>query len=165
MGASVIANPDEHFGPAPDRLVFERGTDGPRVIVVGIDGTRTSVHAAAYAVGLARRQRCRLIVVFVAPVSALAAIAGDAAAAIAETTNELSAELRDVVRRAAEELGVPTTYVIRRGDPFVELRDTANAVRADMVVVGASSKAGHRFVGSVAVRLVRLGRWPVVVVP
>jgi nucleotide-binding universal stress UspA family protein len=164
MGASVIADPDEHFGPAPDRLVYERGTDGPRVIVVGIDGSLTSVHATAYAAGLARRQRCRLIVVFVAPVSVLAAIAGEAAAAMAQTTTELGAELRAEIRRAAEELGVPTTFVVR-GDPFVELRDTATAVRADMVVVGASSKAGHRFVGSVAVRLVRLGRWPVVVVP
>jgi nucleotide-binding universal stress UspA family protein len=165
MGASVIADPDEHFGPAADRLAFERGTDGPRVIVVGVDGSLTSVRAAAYAAGLARRQRCRLIVVFVAPVSVLAAITGEAAAAMAQTSNELGVELRDEVRRAAEELGVPTTFAIRRGDPFVELRDVANAVRADMVVVGASSKAGHRFVGSVAVRLVRLGRWPVVVVP
>jgi nucleotide-binding universal stress UspA family protein len=165
MSASVITDPDEHFGPAPDRLGYERGTDGPRVIMVGIDGSLTSVHATAYAAGLARRQRCRLIVVFVVPVSVLAAIAGEAAAAMAQTTTELGAELRDEIRRAAEELGVPTTFVVRRGDPFVELRDTATTVRADMVVVGASSKAGHRFVGSVAVRLVRLGRWPVVVVP
>jgi nucleotide-binding universal stress UspA family protein len=162
MSTSVIADPDEHFGPAADRLVYERGTDAPRVIVVGIDGSLTSVHATAYAAGLARRQRCRLIVVFVAPVSALAAIAGEAAAAMAQTMTELGAELRDEIRRAAEELGVPTTFVVRRGDPFVELRDTATAVRADMVVVGASRTAGHRFVGSVAVRL---GRWPVVVVP
>ncbi|WP_442934586.1 universal stress protein [Micromonospora sp. CPCC 205739] len=34
-----------------------------------------------------------------------------------------------------------------------------------MVVVGASGQAGHRLVGSVATRLVRTGRWPVVVVP
>ena len=31
--------------------------------------------------------------------------------------------------------------------------------------VGASKQAGHRFVGSLAVRLVRAGKWPVTVVP
>jgi nucleotide-binding universal stress UspA family protein len=165
MGTPVLADPDEHFGPAADRVSFERGTDGPRVILVGVDGSPTSVHAAAYACGLARRQRCRLVVVFVAATPVLAAITGVSAAAVARTSVELSAELRDEMRRSAEELGVPTTFVTRRGDPYVELRDTATAVKADLVVVGVSSQAGHRFVGSVAVRLVRLGRWPVVVVP
>jgi nucleotide-binding universal stress UspA family protein len=41
----------------------------------------------------------------------------------------------------------------------------ADEVRADAVIVGASTKAGHRFVGSLAVRLVKAGRWPVTVVP
>ena len=32
-------------------------------------------------------------------------------------------------------------------------------------MVGASAQAGHRLVGSLAVRLVKAGRWPVTVVP
>jgi nucleotide-binding universal stress UspA family protein len=32
-------------------------------------------------------------------------------------------------------------------------------------VVGASTHAGHRLVGSLAVRLVKAARWPVTVVP
>jgi nucleotide-binding universal stress UspA family protein len=39
------------------------------------------------------------------------------------------------------------------------------AVPADAVVVGASAHAGHRLVGSLAVRLVKAARWPVTVVP
>jgi hypothetical protein len=31
--------------------------------------------------------------------------------------------------------------------------------------VGASRRFGHRFVGSLTVRLVKAGRWPVTVVP
>ena len=31
---------------------FERGTDGPKVIVVGIDGSDSSLRAASYAAGL-----------------------------------------------------------------------------------------------------------------
>jgi nucleotide-binding universal stress UspA family protein len=38
-------------------------------------------------------------------------------------------------------------------------------MKADLVVVGLSTQAGHRFVGSIATRLARLGRWPVVIVP
>ena len=57
------------------------------------------------------------------------------------------------------------SFLVRRGDAFTELRDAAVELRADMVVVGASEQAGHRLVGSVAARLVRTGRWPVVVVP
>jgi nucleotide-binding universal stress UspA family protein len=55
--------------------------------------------------------------------------------------------------------------VTRRGDPYTELRRIADEIRADMVVVGVSTQAGHRLVGSIASRLVRTGKWPVVVVP
>ena len=57
------------------------------------------------------------------------------------------------------------TFLCRRGDAYAELCAAADEPRADMVVVGSSEQAGHRLVGSVATRLVRTGRWPVVVVP
>jgi nucleotide-binding universal stress UspA family protein len=41
----------------------------------------------------------------------------------------------------------------------------AEQVRAELLVVGASESAGHRIAGSLAVRLIRAGRWPVTVVP
>ena len=52
-----------------------------------------------------------------------------------------------------------------RGDPYNGLAMAADQLTADAVVVGASERAGHRLVGSVAVRLVKTGRWPVTVVP
>ncbi len=55
--------------------------------------------------------------------------------------------------------------VVARGDPFTELTRLAGELYADLVVVGASTHAGHRLIGSLAVRLVRAGRWPVTVVP
>ncbi len=50
---------------------FEAGTDGSSAIVVGIDGSTTSLRASAYAAGLARRQRARLVAVYVGSVSAM----------------------------------------------------------------------------------------------
>jgi Universal stress protein family len=52
---------------------FELGTDGPTVILVGVDGSPTSLRACAYAAGLARRQRAGMIVVYVGPLASIAA--------------------------------------------------------------------------------------------
>lgn len=148
---------------------FELGTDGPMVILVGVDGSPSSLRAGAYAGGLARRQRARLVVVFVRPVASLATAMPGAGAAVAasqgEAFDETSDDLRRQVEVQARERGIAVTFVARRGDPFSELRRAADEVRAEAVVVGASAKAGHRLVGSVAVRLVRAGTWPVTVVP
>jgi len=45
--------------------VFELGTDGPRSVLVGVDGSETSMRAGSYAAGLARRQGAHVIVLFV----------------------------------------------------------------------------------------------------
>jgi nucleotide-binding universal stress UspA family protein len=145
---------------------FELGTDGPKVILVGVDGSVTSLRAAAYAAGLARRQGARLVCVYVEQRAVLYGAAG--AAVIAEQDRalaETAADLRQQAEEAAARLGVPVTFITAGGDPYHELRRVADEVRADAVIVGASAKAGHRWVGSLAVRLVRAGRWPVTVVP
>jgi len=148
---------------------FELGTDGPRVILVGVDDSVTSLRAGAYAAGLARRQGARLVCVYVEQPPAMYGAAGPAGAgAIAaqdQALRETGEELRRRTEEEAERLGVPLTFIIAHGDPYHELRRVADQVRADAVIVGASAKAGHRWVGSLAVRLVKAGRWPVTVVP
>lgn len=110
--------------------MFELGTDGPLVILVGIDGSETSMRAGAYAAGLARRQGAKLVLAYFRPVGSGNPQAG---AAIAQLGLENAADLERQIR--------------------------------DAVVIGASEQAGHRILGSVAVRLVKAGRWPVTVVP
>ena len=148
---------------------FELGTDGPKVIVVGIDGSVTSLRAGAYAGGLARRQGARLVCVYVEQISAMyGATAGAGAGAIAaqdQALRETAADLQREAEDGARRLGIALTFVTARGDPYIEIKRVADEVRADAVIVGASAKAGHRWVGSLAVRLVKAGRWPVTVVP
>jgi nucleotide-binding universal stress UspA family protein len=148
---------------------FELGTDGPQVILVGIDDSVTSLRAGAYAAGLARRQGARLVCVYVEQISGLYGASSAAGAGVIAAHEQALQETAADLRRRAEEgagmLGVELTFVVARGDPYTELRRVADEVRADAVVVGASAKAGHRWVGSLAVRLVKAGRWPVTVVP
>jgi nucleotide-binding universal stress UspA family protein len=156
-------------GATFERGAFELGTDGPQVILVGVDGSVTSLRAGAYAAGLARRQGARLVAVYVEQRATLYAATGAAGAgAVAaqdQAIRETGEDLRREAQEGAERLGVPLTFIIAHGDPYHELRRVADQVRADAVIVGASAQAGHRWVGSLAVRLVKAGRWPVTVVP
>ena len=147
---------------------FELGTDGPKEILVGVDDSTTSLRAAFYAAGLARRQGARVTVVFVAPLASLGAATPGGAGLVAAQREALRQTAEDMRRRAEEgarDLGISITFIAVEGDPYTELRRIADEIRADAVVVGASAKAGHRLIGSLAVRLVRAGRWPVTVVP
>jgi nucleotide-binding universal stress UspA family protein len=144
---------------------FELGTDGPSRILVGIDGTETSMRAGAYAAGLARRQGSHLIALYVATTSALAAQTAATTAAMIQTQDEIGRELRSTVLEGARLIGIDAEFVLRRGNPYRELVAVANEMRVDAVVVGASMQSGRRLVGSLAGRLVRDATWPVTVVP
>lgn len=136
------------------------------MIVAGLDGSDSSWRAAAYAAGLARRQNATLALVYVQPY-----LAGGAALGVpvseAETgvADQLLAQIRESVERVRDTFRVRWEFHTFRGDPYNGLAMAADQLTADAVVVGASERAGHRFVGSVAVRLVKTGRWPVTVVP
>jgi len=144
---------------------FERGTDGPRVIVAAVDGSTTSMRAASYAAGLARRQSAELVVTFVNTASSMAGIIPEAGVVFADAQHEVAQELRQQVTEGASRTGIRARFVETKGDPYTQISKICKEVLADAVIVGASTSAGHRIVGSLGVRLVRAGQWPVTVVP
>ncbi|MYS21389.1 universal stress protein [Streptomyces sp. SID4948] len=149
---------------------FERiPGEGGRVIVAGLDGSDSSWRATAYAVGLARRQDALLVLVHVLPLHASAMLAG-VAWMLADDDLALAEELR---RRVVEGLACTIEarplrwefHILRAPDVVAGLTRTADELRADSVVIGASRGLRHRLFGSAGVRLVKDGRWPVIVVP
>lgn len=144
---------------------FELGTDGPSRILVGVDGSDTSLRAAAYAAGLARRQGAKLIVLYVKTAPPTPIVAAEAAVAIKQSHDQIAAELLEQIEANAPRVGVDVELVVREGNPYGELLALAEERKVDAMVVGASTQAGHRLVGSLAAKLVRHAAWPVTVVP
>ena len=149
--------------PAPTPAGFELGSDGPRVVVVGVDGSQPAWRALHYAIGLARRQNSRVLAVCARVVAnlAYASYSGGLPAVMTQDTKELE----EAVRELGREHGVDVRFVAVDGDPVAALTAVAEESRADMIIVGASEKPGHKVFGSIAVRTVKARRWPVMVVP
>ncbi len=135
------------------------------MLLVAVDGSDTSLRAGAYAAGMARRQRASLVCLYVRPFNAVAGIGAGAVVSMQEAHDSVAAELRQTAEEQRARLGIDIVFVERDGSPFAEIVRLADEIQADAVIVGASTKAGHRFVGSLAVHLVRASRWPVTVVP
>jgi nucleotide-binding universal stress UspA family protein len=144
---------------------FELGTDGPDRILVGVDGSETSLRAASYAAGLARRQGAKLIVLYVKTPPAVSLAAPEVAVAIDQSRDQIAEELLEQINMNAPRLGVEVELVVREGSAHAELLQLAEERRVDAIVIGASTQAGHRLVGSLATKLVRRAAWPVTVVP
>jgi nucleotide-binding universal stress UspA family protein len=138
---------------------------GAPVLLVGIDGSDTSLRAGAYAAGLATRQRARLVCLYVRTYSVAAGVGIAAVPSIQKAHDDIASELREMLETQSARIGISAEFVEREGSPFAEIVRLAKELPADAVIVGASTKAGHRFVGSLAVHLVRSSQWPITVVP
>jgi nucleotide-binding universal stress UspA family protein len=142
----------------PNVRDYESGKDGLAVIVVGVDGTEHALHAAAWASGLARRERARLVFVYVEPTASPAYWSPFGMATAAEAASELVAELRRTVAEYLGTIGVRWELVHHRGDPAHGLEKVAEELHADCIVVGRGG-------GGVGKFLINDARRPVVVVP
>lgn len=155
--------------PAPDGLTAGHGR---AAIVVGLDGSQTSWDAFWWACGEARRLGGRTVAVYVSPggdavLAAMASAVGvtvcDYTAVEACATGQASSLAGQLRRRLGDD-GPEVTFVHANGDPARELLRVAAGVRADMIVIGRSTKARHHLAGSLGRYLIARRGAPVVVV-
>jgi nucleotide-binding universal stress UspA family protein len=135
----------------------EIAKDGLAVIVVGVDGGERALHAAAWASGLARRERARLVLVYVESITSPAYWSPIGMATATEAATAFVEELHRAAATYLDPAGVAWELVHCRGNPAHGLEAVAEDRRADCIVVGRGS--------GVARSLVNDARRPVVVVP
>ena len=140
-------------------------------LVVGYDGSPPATRALDAATRLLQGRVGHIHVLYVTHPSSLAMMSPGAIAEIEEDFDEIEKELRV---SAAEELrasGADWLFERRPGLVADELIAAATAIRdahpdqTAAVIVGSSSHAAHRVVGSVAVALARHSPVPLVIVP
>ena len=140
-------------------------------LVVGYDGSPPAVRALDAAIRLLRGRNGRIDVLYVAHLASIDMLSADA---IAEMESSFDDVARDLHAQAGEQMrGREERWRFERGQgPIAEVlieaaKQIGNAYPGDSVaiVVGSSSQAMHRVVGSVAVNLARHAPVPVLIVP
>jgi nucleotide-binding universal stress UspA family protein len=147
---------------------FELGTDGPRSVVVGVDGSPASLRAGAYAAGLARRQRSRLTVVFARSLAPTVPTTYDPTGAVLSAhTGKLDHVERQLIEQIeGSDWAIDARLEVRTGPAARVIAALAEEVMADAIVVGCSRRAAFLLPGGpVPVQLMRARRWTVIVVP
>jgi nucleotide-binding universal stress UspA family protein len=145
--------------------VVEHGTLRQHAVIVAVDGSRTSMRAADYALGQARRTGTAVIGVFVRQAGTVAVGAPATWVYAEHAQDEVAEEMRDYIAERAKVLGLEHGFVVLSGSPARQIRQLADQLLASAVVVGASEHFTHRFYGSLAVRLARAAHQPVIIVP
>ena len=140
-------------------------------IVVGYDGSPPASRALDAAVRLLRGRVGRIEVVWVAHLSSTVMMSAGAVAEMEESFDELAPEIRDQAAGQLDGSGLDWGFERLQGLIADELIAMATGLRdarpgqTVVIVVGSSSHATHRVVGSVTVSLARHSPVPVVIVP
>jgi len=144
---------------------------GKLYLVVGYDGSPPAVRALDAAVRLLRGRDGRIDVTYVAHVTPAETMSADALAEMGEIFDEMARELQAQASEQLRGLEERWRFERRQGLIHEELAAAAEKVRdvgpedTVVIMVGSSSQAMHRMVGSVAVSLARHAPVPLVIVP
>ena len=140
-------------------------------IVVGYDGSAPASRALDAAVRLLRGRIGCIDVVWVAHLSSTVRLSADAIVEMEAAFDELEPELRAQAAGQLRGRGADWEFERRQGLIAEELIAVAAGLRDArpgqnvVIVIGSSSHATHRMVGSVAVSLARHAPVPLVIVP
>jgi nucleotide-binding universal stress UspA family protein len=140
-------------------------------LVVGYDGSPPASRALDAAVRLLQGRTGRIEVVYVAHLSSMVSLSPGAIAEMELDFDDIAKDLRASAAKQLDEQAPGWEFQRRQGLIADELIAAATAVHgADpsktvVIVVGSSSHAAHRMVGSAAVSLARHAPVPLVIVP
>jgi len=140
-------------------------------VVVGYDGSPPASRALDAAAGLLRGRTGRIEVVYVAHISSTAMLSAGALAEIESGFDDTERELRTQAEKQLHGRDERWGFRRRQGMIVDELITVAEDIRDAqandivVIVVGSSSQAMHRVVGSVAVTLARHSPVPLIIVP
>ncbi len=140
-------------------------------LAVGYDGSPPASRALDAAVRLLQGRTGRIEVVYVAHLSSLAMLSAGAIGEMEEDFDEVEQELRAQAAGQLRASGAAWEFERRQGIIADELIAAATAIRdahpgeTVAIIVGSSSHATHRVVGSVAIGLARHSPVPLMIVP
>jgi nucleotide-binding universal stress UspA family protein len=140
-------------------------------LVVGYDGSPPASRALDAAVNLLQGRAGSIGIVYVAHLPSMAALSSGAVAELETGFDDIEQELRTMAGEQLRGQAERWSFERRQGQVAEELlaaaKDTgaAHPDATVVIVVGSSSLATHRVVGSVAVSLARHSPVPLVVVP
>jgi nucleotide-binding universal stress UspA family protein len=145
--------------------------DGNLYLVVGYDGSPPAMRALDATVRLLHGRAGSIEVVYVAHLPSIDMLSPGAIGEMEANFGDIAGELRTAASEQLRDREERWRFEWRQGLIPDELIAAAEAVRdahpgdAVVIVVGSSSHAMHRMVGSVAVSLARRSPVPLVVVP
>jgi len=140
-------------------------------LVVGYDGSPPSTRALDAAIRLLRGRTGRIDVVYVAHIPGIDMMSADAVGEMRSDFDEIARDLRTSAGEQLRDREERWTFERRDGligEALIAAAKNIGDANPDAIVtivVGSSSQALHRMVGSAAVALVRHAPVPVVVVP
>ncbi len=145
--------------------------NGDLFLVVGYDGSPPSTRALDAAIRLLQGRSGSIDVVYVGHVPAVDMLSAAAIAEMDTSFDEIERDLRASARAQME--GREERWRFERGQGVItdQLLAAATNLHEEhpddnvVIVVGSSSQAAHRLVGSVAVSLARRSPVPVIIVP
>ncbi len=140
-------------------------------VILGTDGSKAALKAAAYAAGLLRHgPETTVSVVYVRPrlPAAVGPAAGPPAGSL-EMADEVAQAERELLRRSSEpfeQAGIPVTWRVETGQPGSRLCTLAAEEGVDLLVIGSRghSELKALLLGSVSSAVVHGAPCPVLVV-
>lgn len=139
-----------------------------QTILCPVDFSEASEDAVRYAAELAEQLQAKLFLVHSFQLPVYAAQIG-APLAPADLIEGLPQQLQQQLDELRDRIAKPGLHVegeVVEGVPYVKILEQADAVGADLIVMGTHGRTGlaHLLIGSVAERVVRLSDHPVLTV-